>query len=315
MTNITQIEKLKIIEKIEEKKNALGTYTAVAAFCKKSDAVITMMANGKYKTKGNDAWIEVGAALGWRPENATGKRYWQLVETMDYKSVYRVLNDAKHNSLFLPISDLAGIGKSASLKRYAEEYQNSNVFYIRCMDWGKREFLDNLSRTLGIDAGRGYITPNSYIRLVIDFFTSRSMHHPLLIIDEADKLKAAALNMLIPLYNECEDILGVVIAGTENLEKEIKKGVKYSKKGFDEIDSRFGRRYIKLIGCNLHEAIKICQANGVQDGDAIKEFFNQCKPVRKEVTINKQKTFVQVITDLRRLKRLVIKHQLKEQLN
>lgn len=315
MTKLTQKEKLQIIQKIEDKKIALGSYSAVAAFCKKSDAVINQMRQGKYVTKSDDAWMEVGTLLGWKPEGANNKHLWQLAETTDYKSIRKVLNDAKYNSIFLPIADFAGIGKSTSLKMYADENANNNVYYLRSMEWGKREFLENLLRTLGIDTGRGYHPPNTYIQLIIDFFQARSIQQPLLIIDEADKLKSSSIGTLIPIYNECEDALGVVIAGTENLEKEIKKGVKFSKKGYDELDSRFGRKYIKLIGCTLNETQKICAANGIDDEELVKDFFEQCGPVRKELTVQKQKIFVRVITDLRRLKRLVIKHKLKEQLN
>lgn len=314
MTKLTNDQKKQIISLLKEKEKQLGGYRAVATFLGISPATVSMMANNNYVTKGDDAWLDAGAKLGWKSQ-IDGRRGWKVVKTTDVKQLSRLIADAKNKSLFVPISDYAGIGKSAILKHIAEEQVHNHTYYIRCMDWGKREFLINLCRNLGIDAGRGYKTPNDYVQLVIDFFMSRIMHLPLLIIDEADKLKGGALRTFIPIYNECEDMLSVVIAGTENLEKEIKRGVRYQDKGYDEIDSRFGRKYIKLLGCTEAEAGEICKANGVVDEKIIKELFEECKPVRKEIKVQGQVKMLRVITDLRRLKRLVQREQLKQSLN
>ena len=127
----------------------------------------------------------------------------------------------------------------------------------------------------------------------------------MLIIDEADKLKAPALRFLIPLYNRLEDKMGLVILGTENLEKEIKNGVRLQRKGYDEIDSRFGRNYIHLNGATKNDVAKIAIANGIADKKIHKDIFDKCRPVNK--LIGKQN--VKVVEDLRRVKR-VIKSQL-----
>lgn len=313
MTKLTNNQKTQIISLIKEKENQLGSMRAVATFLDLSPAVISQMINNKYETKGDDAWIDVAAKLGWQPDtDERGRRTWKVVKTMDMKQLMRLLADVKNNSLFVPISDYAGIGKSAILKSIAQQQANNYTYYLRCMDWGKREFLVNLCRTLGIDTGKGHKTPNEYVQMVIDFFRARLMLQPLLIIDEADKLKAGAKLTLIPIYNECEDSLGCVIAGTENLEKEIKRGVQYQTKGYDEIDSRFGRKYIKLIGCTLTETTEICKANGIADEKLISDLFEECKPIRKEVKISNQAKIIRVITDLRRLKRLVQREQLKQ---
>jgi len=288
MTRLTTEHKQAIASKIEEKKEALSTYSAVATFCNVSESVISQMKAGTYTTKNEAAWMEVGMKLGWKPDYATGKKEWVVVETSDYKSINKLVNDAKNQSLFMGISDIAGSGKSAPLKDIAEK-NNGN---------------------LGIDIARGYKTPNKLLELVIDFFQRRNLQQPLLIIDEADKLKDAAKRIFIPLYNRCEDTLGVVIAGSEHLEQEIKKGVKYRKKGFDEIDSRFGRRYIKLMGNTIGDVTKICTANGVADKATITSFFEECAPIRKIIKIEGKDVPIRVTHDLRRLKRLIRKAQL-----
>lgn len=309
-TKLTEEQKQQIVFLINEKEKQLNSMGAVAIFCKVSKATLSMLANGKYKTQGNEAWLQVANALGWQSgSNKSGG--WQIVETTDLRSIRKHIINAKSKHLFLGISDLAGIGKTGSLRHVAEEMKSQSVYYMRCWEWGKKEFLEQLCRNLGIDAGRGYKTPNSLLELIIEFFNQHRLNEPVLIIDEADKLKASGLRFVIPLFNECEDALGVVISGTENLEKEIKHGVKYAKKGYDEIDSRFGRTYLKLIGCTAKDCVQICLANGINDTTKADELFEECKPVRKLITIGKEQKSIRVITDLRRLKRLIQKHNLQ----
>jgi AAA domain len=317
MTKLSELEKQQIISLIEQKKINLGSYDAVANYCGISAATVTQLRKNKYQAEGDDMWLDVGLKLGFK-QKTEGNSSWVTVPTNDYKLLRTVAIDAKNKSLFIPISDVAGMGKTACLKAISEELAEHNTFYIRCWDWGKKEFLFNLCKCLGIDAGRGFKTPNDLLVLVIDSFKSKAIHKPLLIIDEADKLKASALRFLIPLYNECEDMLGCLIAGTENLEKEIKRGVRYQAKGYDEIDSRFGRRYIKLLGCIINEVKKdkcevrnICRANGLENENVISNIIEECKPVRKLIKVDGREQSIRVITDLRRLKRLVQKEQLK----
>jgi type II secretory pathway predicted ATPase ExeA len=130
---------------------------------------------------------------------------------------------------------------------------------------------------------------------------------PLLIIDEADKLRPAALRSLIPLYNNLEGQLGLVIMGTDNLEKEIKRGVKFNQKGMDEIDSRFGRNFIHLMGATKNDVVRICEANGITDKALAAALFKECEP--RQVQVQGQHTLV--IEDLRRLKRCVEREQLR----
>lgn len=310
-SKLSNTDKQEIISLIEQKKTHLGSYDAVAKHCSISAATVTQLRKNKYQADGDDMWLQVAIKLEWQGlKNTTGTSTWQIVPTRDYKLLRTVAIDAKNKSLFMPISDVAGMGKTACLKAICDDLKNEQAFYIRCWDWGKKEFIINLCKTLGIDTGRGFKTPNELLFLVIEFFQARAMRKPLLIIDEADKLKSSALRFLIPLYNECEDTLGCIIAGTENLEKEIKRGVKHQAKGYDEIDSRFGRKYIKLMGCTEGEAAQICMANGINKEQIIKGIIGDCKSIKKLIKAEGKEQLIDVVTDLRRLKRLIQKEQL-----
>ena len=68
---------------------------------------------------------------------------------------------------------------------------------------------------------------------------------PLLILDDAGKLAHSALCTLIPLYDDTLHRLGAIVAGTETLERNIKRYVGRVE-GYDEIDGRFCRNYIAV---------------------------------------------------------------------
>ncbi|AYZ12917.1 AAA family ATPase [Chryseobacterium arthrosphaerae] len=305
---MTNLQKSAIVIAINTEKERLGSYGQVATKADVSTATISQMVNEKWELIKDELWLKVGKACGWDDSE------WQIAETINYKKVSKICTDAKAYNLFMIISDKAGIGKSAPLKTFSQSNAETGVFYIRCREWAKREFLTELCSMLGIDTGKSYIHIDKLGMKVCEFFRKRTGVKPLLIVDEADKLKDSALRWFIHLYNENEDEMGLIIAGTPHLEQRISRGVKLKKLGFDEIESRFGRAYINLIGATANCVKKICAANGVNDPATQKMIFDDLKPVFKEIPIEKnQVQNVKVIEDLRRLKRMVIREKIKLQ--
>ncbi len=300
---MTNLQKKEIVQAIHEEKARLGSYARVATKVGVSEATISQMRNDNWDKIADGLWTKVAQALGFTSDE------WQLAETLNFRKITSVLNDAKNESMFMAISYKAGSGKTATLKHYSEVNSEENVFFIQAREWAKRDFLLELCQKLGIDAGKGYVGVDKLGMKVIDFFAKRQSRKPLLIVDEADKLRPSALRWFITLYNELEDKMAVVIAGTENLEKTISKGVKYNKLGFDEISSRFGRKFINnLLGARKEDVELICRANGIDDKAMISKIFEECEPVN--IVIQEQS--IKVVEDLRRLKR-VIKRELIQQ--
>jgi hypothetical protein len=96
-------------------------------------------------------------------------------------------------------------------------------------------------------------------------------------MDEADKLSDQVLYFFITLYNQLEGHCGIVLAATPHLEKRIKRGIKLNKKGYTEIFSRLGRKFIELKGVCFSDVKAICQANGVNGATGIKEIWDDCE--------------------------------------
>lgn len=302
---LTSEQKQQIIQLVREKKSQLKTMSAVATFCSVSESAISQLVDGKYEAKGDNIFLKIGNALGWKPNGKTGRRDWSTVETMDCRNIVRMCCDAKSNSLFLALSENAGVGKSEGLMHMYHQYKNADVYYIRCMDWGKTDFLLRLCRTLGINTSTGVRKPNDLLELVIEFFQQRGMNKPLLIADEANKLKDSAMRCLIPLYNECEDFLGVVMSGPEDLQKSIETGIRYKKRGYDEIYSRFGRTFVKLLGATVSDVIAICKANGFDDVEKIRQKFEDHQPISRIIKVSGKESRIRVLKDLRWIKTFV----------
>jgi DNA transposition AAA+ family ATPase len=295
---LNQSDKTKIVSLIEAEITRMGSQSKLATRCDVSDATISNIRSGKWNNIRNEMWLKVSNAIGFR---ATSEG-WVIAPTTNFKMIHQTLSDAQMSSMFMAISHKAGSGKTATIMSFRDNDTTGNVFVLQAEEWARREFLYNLCRSLGIQEGNGYETVNMMSAKVIRFFVERQTNKPLLVIDEADKLKPSALRWLINFYNKLEDRVGCVIAGTDNLEKEIKRGVKYNAKGYDELDSRFGRSFIKLIGATFTDVKAICTANGITDEVEQRNIFESATPVR----INFRNKDLMVVEDMRRIKRLIM---------
>ena len=306
---MTNLQKNQVVNAISREIERLGSASRVAAKAGVSKATISNMLKGKWDKISVELWNKVASLLGVRFDG------WQTVpDITNTRILHNLFNRARAHSIFVPVSYQAGSGKSASARMYVENKPGEAVYYINAREWARREFLLNLMRNLGMDMPKGAVTVDELGQAVIDFFVQRAGEKPLLIIDEADKLKPSALRFLIHLYNYTEDQLAVVIMGTEHLEKDIKRGVRLAKKGYDEIDSRFGRNYVKLIGATESDVAKICAANGITDKAKQRAVFREAGPVEVRLASADGSQFVKVVTDLRRVKRIVQRELMRREI-
>ena len=100
---------------------------------------------------------------------------------------------------------------------------------------------------------------------------------PIIILDEADKMSDVVLNSFITLYNDLQYSCAVVMIATEHLNKRFDKGVRYNKRGYNELWSRVGRKCIALRGVTQNDIAEICRQNGVQDAKIIDRIIGDCE--------------------------------------
>ena len=259
-----------------------GSQNKGAAAIGVSPATVSHMIGGEWDQIKPEMWRRVAAAIGF------SKKDWKIVETRDYKLMMKVLADAQDNALVMAITGEAGTGKSVMLRNYAEN--NSDVFLLSCNEyWNRKDFLQELLATMGRTAAGEKVS--DMMREVVRILKSADC--PMIIADEMDKLSDQVLYFFITLYNQLEDHCSIVMVATDHLAKRIHRGVRNNKKGYKELYSRMGRRFIELQGIGAADIAAVCKANGVDDPDLIskvvKDSEGDMRRVKRQVHAIKRK--------------------------
>ena len=301
-----------ILQHIDFWAKKLGSYSKVAEKVGISDTALSQLKSGKYGANEEQLLQKIASALDFKQSS------WVIVpEINNYKKIESSFIGAKKESMWIMISNKAGSGKTGTLQSIYNNDTSGSVFLVQAEEWSGRQFLLKLVKTtVGESVLKGAYKPNTeLIQIIADFFNEKQFLNPVLMIDETDKLKPNALGVLVPLFNKTEDRLGLLACGTENLEKEIKAGVRLAKKRYDEIDSRFGRNFLTLNGITEDECKMICVANGIDDAFTQSQIWMELEPIKKVVKVktNKGEKEKQIYfaEDLRRLKRIVKRELLK----
>lgn len=247
-----------------------------------SAATVSQMLNGKWELIADDMWRTVANQIGYDP------RRWAVVETEGYARMTQVLSDAQRHSLVMAVVGDAGCGKSQAIKTYAG--QNRGVIALSCSEyWNRKEFLGELLQSLGVEPGG--TTVADMVHEVIRQLKRRE--GVLIVMDEADKLSDQVLHFFITIYNKLEDTVGIVLCATQYLKKRIERGANNNRKGYKEIYSRIGRKFIPMPVVNRGDIKAVCMANGLDDRREIERIIDGAD------------------NDLRRVKRLVCALKLK----
>ena len=247
-----------------------------------SAATVSQILNGNWDLISDDMWRTVGNQIGYDPRN------WVVIETEGYRRMTQVLTDAQRHSLVMAVTGDAGCGKSQTIKVYAGG--NRNVIALSCSEyWNRKEFLGELLQSLGTEPGGSTVA--DMMREAIRQLKRRE--GVLIVLDEADKLSDQVLHFFITIYNKLEDTVGIVLCATQYLKKRIERGVVNNRKGYKEIYSRIGRKFIPMPVVNRGDIKAVCTANGLEDRREIERIIDDAD------------------NDLRRVKRLVCALKLK----
>lgn len=273
-------------------KEALGRFIEVKGSQNKagnalkgiSTATVSQIMNGNWELISDEMWRSLSAQLNVKNKN------WNIVETTNYKDLRAFFADAQDNSLVMAITGDAGCGKTVTARQYQED--NSNVFMLCCNEfWNRKLFMQELLREMGKNPAGD--TVGDMMADIVS--TLKRLDCPLIIMDEADKLSDQVFYFFITLYNQLEDHCGIILMATDYLEKKVAKGLRLNKKGYKEIFSRFGRRFIHLDPTLDADIIEVCLANGITEKDDIKEVVDESdadlRRVRRKVfAINAKKS-------------------------
>lgn len=271
---MTENEKLQIAGELKVRLRN-QSQNSLAVKCGISAATLSQMVNNNWSLIAEKMWRRVMIALKINFD-------WKLAETKNFKMLSALLDGAKKSSISIAIAHEAGAGKTETYKNY--ERSVDNVFYIECKTfWTRKNYMKAMLQTCGILYETGSIDE------MVERFTDHleGLDRPLVIIDQLDKLNDSSLDLFMDFYNDLNGYCGFVISGVQALKKRIDRGCQRDKSGYKEFYSRVGKRFVKLDHITLDDVTKICNANGLDDGDKINEIFNTCdndlRRVKREV--------------------------------
>lgn len=222
-----------------------------------SSATVSKVLAGDWDTI-SDEMCTIASQIGHETKG------WQIAETRAYRRMAFLLNNAKTDSLVMAVTGDAGCGKTEAIKNYTAA--NRNVYHLCCSEyWNRRTFMGKLLQCMGVDYSGS--TVSDMMDDIID--TLKRKERPLIVLDEADKLSDQVFYFFISLYNQLEDHCGIILCATNYLEKRIKKGLRTKRKGYEEIYSRMGRKFVELQVVNSEDVAAVCVANGVTDAKTV----------------------------------------------
>lgn len=230
-----------------------------------SSATVSKVLSGDWDTISDEMWRTIASQIGHETKG------WQIAETRAYKRMAFLLNNAKTDSLVMAVTGDAGCGKTEAIKNYTAA--NRNVYHLCCSEyWNRRTFMGKLLQCMGID-----YTGSTVSDMMDDIIDNlKRKESPLIVLDEADKLTDQVFYFFISLYNQLEDHCGIILCATNYLEKRIKKGLRTKRKGYEEIYSRMGRKFVELQVVNSEDVAAVCMANGVSDAKSINRIVEDC---------------------------------------
>ncbi|MBD5231823.1 MAG: ATP-binding protein [Bacteroidales bacterium] len=258
---MTEVEKKQISEQLRAYCDQKGSQNKAAASLNGvSSATISKILSGQWTTIADDMWRSIAGQIG-AGKTAEG---WQLVPTRAYQAMTFTLENAQRDSLVIAVIGEAGSGKTEAIKAYTAG--GRNVYHLVCSEyWNRRTFMAKVLQSMGVTYSGNTVA--DMMDTIVD--TLKRKEVPLIVLDEADKLSDQVLYFFISLYNQLEERCGIIMTATRYLKARIEKGLRLNRKGYAEIYSRIGRKFVELPLHNSEDVAAVCAANGVTDAKTI----------------------------------------------
>lgn len=262
-----------------------------------SAGTVSTILNGKFDNISDEMFLRIRSLVA-----PTSSEDWALCETAAYRELSLLLADAQANQNVSWVVGNAGIGKTTTARDYASSHENA--FVVSCSeDMRRGDFIREMARAIGIKLSQTSLREKLYA--VTDAL--RTLDRPLLVFDEGDKLMDTVFYYFISIYNALEGHCGIIFLSTEYIKRRMAIGLEYNKKGYDEIYSRIGRRFIDLTPATVHEVTAICRANGVTVDGAIAKVLDDARTVVAKAPNPWEKRQSQEYYDMRRVRKSVHK--------
>ncbi|MCM1220901.1 MAG: AAA family ATPase [Lachnospiraceae bacterium] len=262
---MTTQEKQQISDQLRAYCEQKGSQNKAATALKVSSATVSKILAGNWETIADEMWRSIAGQM-----NGKSAEGWQLVPTRAYNAMTFALENAQRDSLVMAVIGEAGSGKTEAVKTYTAG--GRNVYHLVCSEyWNRRTFMSKVLQTMGMAYSGNTVA--DMMDAIVD--TLKRKETPLIILDEADKLSDQVLYFFISLYNQLEDRCGIILTATSYLRARIERGLRLNRKGYAEIYSRIGRKFVELPLHNSEDVAAVCVANGVSDSKTINKIIDE----------------------------------------
>ena len=259
-------EKERIREKLMEYRDRFTSIDICANTLKQVSPTTIRNIIGQNYTNISDAmWRSVRSQIG-----GASKADWVYVNTTAVEDLKFIMGETKEEQGFTWAISPAGSGKTVAATLFMEEHKN--VFHVQCdADMSKSDFAIELARAVGL---RVNIQKKArrVIMEVCEYLAE--LEEPLVIFDEGDKLKEGVFAYFITIYNKIHKVAGVLFLSTSYAEKRIETGLKNNWPGYQEIWSRFGRKFYIVDSNTTNDVQYICIENGLSNEGDLKAVKN-----------------------------------------
>ena len=220
-----------------------------------SAGTISQIISGKWTLISDEMWKKIASQVMTANPNE-----WIIVKTTAYQEMDFAMYDAQEWKNVTWIVGEAGCGKTTAAKSYSET--GKEAFYILCSEDMKRsDFIREIAHKIGVRTD-GYSLRETLENVMGALI---QMDKPLLLFDEADKLTDTVFHYFITIYNRLEDKCGICFFSTNYIVRRMKAGLRYNKKGYNEMHSRIGRKFFELEKTTPNDVFSVCQMNGLGD--------------------------------------------------
>lgn len=239
----------KYVAKFPSQNKAAQSLTGTSA------GTISQIISGKWTLISDEMWKKIASQV-----MTTDTNEWLIVKTTAYQEMDFAMSDAQEWKNVTWIVGEAGCGKTTAAKSYSET--GKEVFYILCSEDMKRsDFIREIAHKIGVKTD-GYSLRETLENVMGALI---QMDKPLLLFDEADKLTDTVFHYFITIYNRLEDKCGICFFSTNYIVRRMKAGLRYNKKGYNEMHSRIGRKFFELEKTTPNDVYSVCQMNGLGD--------------------------------------------------
>lgn len=267
---LTEKDKGEIAELLNSYCERYGSRNAAAQSLRNVGAsTVSSVLNGKWKNISDEMWRNIRAQVS----DVSNASDWEIVETPTFTDVTFCFRNAQEEKSMTWLTAAAGSGKTTAAEYYRAT--NKNVIYLQCdEDMRKSSFAIELARAAGMRINTQKLAREK-IMMVIDYISE--LEDPLLIFDEGDKLPDNVLTYFITMQNRLKSKCGIVFLSTSYMKRRMELGLRCNRKGYQEIESRIGRKFYDAEEPCANDVVAICMANGVTDKAVISKIVNDAE--------------------------------------